>query len=214
MPATGYRVTKGPFLCAPGPQFEGLPVADWFTPIQDLHERSNILFGRRLLVSSEEWGKPCRQAKFSILSNKNQAPRWWCELEILSPQWRDILCHQVFNEGCTRYGGRECFLRVVYVNDQDGLTATSSTTPATASTSKAMCFIYKWATRERLYDLLAGSTMADEPVTLSPTHAGVDLEFAWEPIESGAAPCDADGAFSAEDIAMEEVGEWWRGLLV
>ena len=127
--------------------------------MKDRHERSNI----------EEWGKPCKGAAFCTMTAKNQAPRWWFELEIFSSQWRHILCHQVFHQGCTRYGGRECFLRVVHVkNEGSTVTAMPSITPGSASTSRAVCFVYKLATRDGLYQLLTGSPMIEEPVITTP----------------------------------------------
>ena len=73
-------------------------------------------------------------------------------------------------EGTIRYGGRSgCFLRVVDVkNEGSTVTATSSTTPASASTSRAVCFVYKLATRDGLYQLLTGSPMIEEPVITTP----------------------------------------------
>ena len=83
-------MTKGPFpVCAPGAHVEGLPVDAWFTPMEDRHECINI----------EEWGKPCKEAAFCTMKAKNQAPRWWFELEIFSSQWRHIRhCDQVFHK--------------------------------------------------------------------------------------------------------------------
>ena len=155
-------MATGPFpVCAGAPPalVEGLPVEAWFSRLKDRHERNNI----------EEWGEPCKGAVPCKMTARNQAPRWWFELEIFSSQWRHILCHQVFQEKCTWYGGRGCFLRVVHVkNEGSTVTATPSTTPASASASRAVCFVYKLATREGLYTLLTSSPMTEEPVITPP----------------------------------------------
>lgn len=125
----------------------------WSRIAGDLNERVNAFFD----VKIKEWGEPCKRPSFCTLSNKNQASKWWFELEICSAHWWHVLCHHVFHEGCTWYGERGCFLRVVL--HKEG--------------SKAIAFVYKRATPKGLYSLLTGSTTTNEPnATLSSPVAG------------------------------------------